>query len=507
MKHFVTIALLLLIAFSLSGQSGETENWRSLGYKAGEREEYDSAIYYYSLILTNDPVDYDARLALGRLYIDINDYKTALTFFDEIFMADSTDVEAMNGLGKCYGKLGSDKQSAWYYERALSYYKEDIRQYFYLAEAYGNEGRLDDAIEVYREVIRIDETWSEAWAGIGKMYYWSGKPKTALGFYERAMDLDPENEDIRKEYLNVQNELDYSLSMSFGPVQENEESYKINAMISKVGFDKRIDDHFQVQANFLLDYSNRDYTGEDIDTSRWYSTTAVKGSWITTHHTLSAFAGYTVTDNKFSSYGLDWKLNYNPGKFTIKNSLNGGYDYFYYWNKVGSTSFTDEVQVQYKFAGLIARASYGVVDKVIVYDDDPDDLVQKLNPYQSFGVSLFFKLFKNPSIKLGMNYSYLNYTYKSPLYYSPFGRNLTGASASVYYKVSDFFVYGSFAYNLGTEFTSADDKDDKLDVDNWSGNLELGYDVYPFSFSIGGSNFYNPYYQNLTGFIALKILF
>jgi len=32
-------------------------------------------------------------------------------------------------------------------------------------------------------------------------------------------------------------------------------------------------------------------------------------------------------------------------------------------------------------------------------------------------------------------------------------------------------------------------------------------DNFCFSFSIGGSNFYNPYYQNLTGFATLKILF
>jgi hypothetical protein len=46
-----------------------------------------------------------------------------------------------------------------------------------------------------------------------------------------------------------------------------------------------------------------------------------------------------------------------------------------------------------------------------------------------------------------------------------------------------------------------------MDSNNWSANLELGYDFYPVSFSVGASNFNNPYYRNLTAFMALKILF
>jgi len=46
-----------------------------------------------------------------------------------------------------------------------------------------------------------------------------------------------------------------------------------------------------------------------------------------------------------------------------------------------------------------------------------------------------------------------------------------------------------------------------LDVDNWSVNLELGYNAHPFIFSVGGSSFYNPFYSNITGVAAIKLLF
>jgi hypothetical protein len=147
-----------------------------------------------------------------------------------------------------------------------------------------------------------------------------------------------------------------------------------------------------------------------------------------------------------------------------------------------------------------------MIDAVTVYlSDGTSDIRQ--NPYQSYNLSLVCKVLKRPDIRIGLQNSYLDYQYKSPLYYSPFGRVLTGASASVYYNLHNFYIYSSFAYNIGSEYSEGKKSDVKIDVDNWSANVELGYDVYPFSFSVGGSNFYNPYYQNLTGFIALKILF
>lgn len=513
MKVYLILPVLLLFAFTLSGQTEEIETWRSEGFLARTEKDYAAAIGFYEKIITVEPGDYDARLALGRLYNLSGEPKKAIGYFEEIFREDSTDVEAMNGLGESNGMLGNDEESVWFYRRALDYYQADVMQYLYLAKAYGNAGKTEQAIETYRAVIRIDETWSEAWAGIGRMYYWTGKPKTALVFYEKALELDPGNEEIEKEYQAVAGELNYSVSLSVGPVNEVEESYEINAMISKAGFEKRIDDHFLVQGAFLLDYSNRDYSDADLDTTRWYSNISAKGSWIGTHHTLSLFTGYSSTDNLLSSYGFNWKMNYSPGKITIKNSLIGGYDYFYYWNKVGSTSIADETRLEYRFLSINARYAYGIVDKVAVKENTPEqELTEKTNPYQSVGVSLFFRLIRNPEIKLGLNYSYLDYEYKSPLYYSPFGRNLTGASASAYYQFSRFFVYGSFAYNIGSEYNYEESNSGKMkkvsmDVDNWSANLELGYDYYPFSISIGGSNFYNPYYQNLTGFLAIKVLF
>lgn len=379
----------------------------------------------------------------------------------------------------------------------------NVEALFSLAEAYGNEGKMREAIAVYQQIHDLDETYSEAWAGMGKMYYWLEQPVTAARCYRRALELDPGNEEILEGYQNVRQESAWGLTLRTSPFQEKEEDYTINAITTRLKIEKRITDRFRLEANFLLDYSNRDFTDEQEDTTRWYNSSWLKAEYIGRHHTIGAYGGYSNTDNKASSYGAYWRLVYKPGKFILKNALQAGYDYYYYWNKVGATSATDEVSAAYDFIELGGSYSFGVVDAVYTYDPSTTDTGEiRTNPYQAYGITLSFRILKRPDLRAGLVHSYLDYTYKSPLYYSPDKRRLTGAFASLFWKVSRFYVYGNLSYKIGSEINYGD----KMNVNNWTTRLEIGYDHDPISVSLGESSFYNPYYQNITVFAAIKVL-
>lgn len=511
-KEYILIFLLAgwgSIAFS---QNDSVEYHRQLGYEAKLEGNFNKAISFYSLVLKEQNDDYDAKLAIARLYYTIEDYSTSIHYFNNILSNDSTDVEAAIGLGDNYLLIDSLDKSIEYYSNGIALLPTYVPLYLKLAVAYSWQGSLDKAIKTYEKILTIDDTYAEAWQGIGKMYYWKDKPKTALVYYLKAIELDPTEQSTNKEYEQIKQQLKLVASGTLKILNETEESYTINAIVQQYSLKKRVNDNFNISMNFLLDYSDRDYTHtKKGDTIRWYDNTWIKAGWITEHHKIYAYGGYTVSDSKFSAYGLNWKWNFSFGSFKFINSMVAGYDYFYYWNKVGQYLVSDNLDINYNNFGLNLGYRYGLVDKAFVTDVRNDNYFESTNPYTSFTTSLTYKIFSKPKITLAANYSYLNYTYKSPQYYSPYGRSLFGPSVNFYYPVKNFYFYGDMGYNFGSEYyydiKKSEVKKIELNANNWSANAEFGYNYNSFSVSLSASRFYNDYYSNYFAALTLKYIF
>ena len=509
MKQHRTLLIITMLIICTVAKAQDPEQWRQKGYEAKENGDYEMAIDFYGKILKAQPEDYDARLALARLYFETEKYKKAENLFLKIFDNDSTDVEALTGLGNVYLMTNKLDKSILMYQKAISFLPDDISLYFKLAKAYSWQGKLQNAIDTYNRVLKIDDTYSEAYQGIGKMYYWMEKPFSALEYYEKAIALDPAEFPIRNEYNDIKKSLKYQLTGNFFLVNEREQGYNIDAIIQRYDFSKRLNNSLNISASFLLDYSNRDIIDTDIgDTTRFYDNTTVKISYLSRHHRIDVFTGFTVADNKFSSYGLAWRSNYTVGNFDITNTLVGGYNYFYYWNQVGHTVGQDELSVKYNKIKLSLYIAYGVVDKKPVLDVPNDRYEEDINPHIGYGTAISYQILNRPKIEIGASYSYLNYTYKSLYYYSPMGRNLYGPTISVYYAWRKFYTYANAAYNFGTEYyyesINNEITTNFVDVTNWSFSVEAGYNINNWGFSAGIRKFYNPYYQNFTAFISVK---
>ncbi|HIE15650.1 MAG TPA: tetratricopeptide repeat protein [Bacteroidales bacterium] len=498
--------LFLLLLLTLTINSGfaqsDIEKWRANGYQAKIEENYDTAIMFYGKILKVRPQDYDAQLAVARLYFAKKNYDKSISFYEKIIANDTTDVEALKGLGDNYLYLDKIDKAINYYKKAISYLPDNVPLYFQLATAYIWYGKLDNAIATYKKIATIDNTYSEAYQGIGKMYHWKEQPYTALQYYEKAIALDPLEKSINKEYEQIKKQTLYNISSISKFVNETEENYAINALIQQIGIQKRLNDNFQVSVNFLIDHSDRNFENTEIgDTIRWYNSTWAKAAWFYKHHKVYIYGGYSQSDRKFSAYGINWKWSFSLKSFDITNNLTSGYDYFYYWNEVGQNAATDNLKIRYKKMKLSLGYSYGIVDKVFILDVPNDRYEEDINPFNGYGGSLSYQILSKPKITLAANYSYLSYKYKSNRYYSPLGRNLYGTSVFVYYPIGNFYFYGDFSYNLGEEYyyeniNSVLEKH-YLNAENWAVNTEFGYDNKYFSASVSASRFYNDFYNNI----------
>ena len=503
----ILLVLMLLASFLVKAQ--DTEQWRQKGYDAKENGDYDTAIDYYAKTLKVQPGDYDARLALARLYLKTEDYKKAENLFSKIYHNNHTDVEALSGLGDVYLMTDKLDKSVAMFQKAIALLPDNVPLYLKLAKAYSWQGKLQKAIDTYNLTLKIDDTYSEAYQGIGKMYYWKEKPYAALTYYKKALALNPEELPLRKEYEEIKKSLNYELIGKISFVNEKEQNYNIDALIQRYGVSKRLSNNINVSAGVLLDYSNRNFANTNVgDTVRLYDNTFAKISYLTQHHKVDVYAGYTVADSKLSSYGMAWRSTYTLGSFDMSNTLQGGYDYFYYWNNVGQNEAQDELQVKYKKFKLSVNYLYGIVDKKPILDVPNDRYEEDVNPHTGYGTGLTYQLLDLPKTNVGVSYSYLNYAYKSQYYYSPKGRHLYGPAVSVYYPFADFYVYADASYNVGSEYyyenINNELKTIYIDVSHWSANVEAGYQYNNWDFSLGSGKFYNPFYENFTAYLSIK---
>ncbi|MFO7874331.1 MAG: tetratricopeptide repeat protein [Bacteroidales bacterium] len=507
--------MMVVIMTAVTGQ--DKEELREAGYRAMEEGNIAEAISKYRAVLEVDSTDYDARLALGRLYRRAGECDSALHFFEMMFRNDSTDVEALHGMANCYMDEGKMGEAVNHAKKAVKLMPEHVPSYLLLAKALSFDGQIDEAIAVYQQANQADNTWAEVWAGLGRMYYWKSRPFTAKGYYEKAVSLDPENSSIQAEFKDVKQALQYTTQVRYQYVQEKEKHYQIDARIQRYSARKRLSDRFRLSLHFLLDHSTRVYTeSERPDTTRWYDNTRLNLSYVSESHVLSLYGGGSVSDNHVTSYGVSWRFKTRLGDVGIENILNGGYSYFYYWNQVGRTTISDQLTLTYASMLLNLEYNSGTIDAKPVQQYRTDDPHIGENPFASYRASLGRKIVQSPDITISVVHSYYDYTYYSPEYYTPEERLLTGLSMSFYHRFHPFYVYGMINGNMGSEKYyyreeqengSAVEVSGSIDADNWSVSLEAGYEKGPFSVAIGGSHFNNPYYQNMAAFVALSARF
>lgn len=506
------VLILSIWAFTIFGQ--DIELLRQKGYEAKINGNVQIAIDYYKDILVINSEDYDAKLAVANLYFTVQKIDSALNYYSLIYVNDPTDIEAINGFGRCYSRQENFTKSAFYFNKSIQILPTYIPPYFDLAQVYISVNELDSAVLIYKKILDQDSTYAEAFAGLGKMNYWKNEPYTAAAQYEKALQLDPENETYQSDLQTIKNLTSFSNELKFLYVNENESNYRINAIMGKYFLSKRINNHWNASLSLLLDHSNRDFYEIGADTTRWFDNLAFSLAWLGEKTSVNGYIGYSNSDKTLTAYGVSWSYTFYISNIKIINTLNGGYEYFFYWNRVGRNKISDNLQINYKKWKFEGNFLKGVVTENLV-DDFYNDLYGFAeNPHTMYSLSLSYQLSSSPKVTVYVNHSFLDYTYKSPLYYTPYERKLTGPSASIYYSKKGFYIYSFFAYNIGSELfyeeikgsgqRASGFKVNKQDINSWNMDAEIGYNKNRVSISGGVSKFYNPYYENFISFLTIK---
>jgi tetratricopeptide (TPR) repeat protein len=454
--------------------------WRELGFVYKENDELKKSIFCYEKILNFDSDDYDARLALARLYFETGELATSQKYFQRILDNDETDVEAYLGLARIQKAKKNFLKSIEYYELALKYLPENVPLIFEMTKVYLYSDQLDKALLSYKKILKIDDTWSEAWRGIGKIFWWRNQPFVAMECYKKAIVLDPENSEINRDFQNIKKSLDWNFTSTYSFQKETEDESTIKSYNQKYKLSKRITDNLLLNATSFWQYADKNE--DNLITKRYYDSSYLKSDFFVLENLKLDFTiGGSLTDSTLTVIGGGFGFNHHFKDIKITNYLNFGNEYFYYWKKVRRNYFKDKIQFDYKKFSFETNYQIGKVEKNYILNKSR----MAENTFLDYNFSLKYKIDKFPNISVGAVYRFMDYAYDSSLYYSPIDRKLYGLTSSLLYPYRKIYLYLDGSVNR-----------DNNEVYETNFDAEIGVSIKKISLSLSYSSFKNKYYEN-----------
>jgi len=132
----------------------------------------------------------DWLVVAGYAWLRSGDYPKAIASFTRVTQNSPEDIDAWNLLGESQRLAKQPGRAIQTLERASAIGRTSFATFFLLGQAYRDSGRLNPAIDAYREAVRIEPEFAPAWFELGAAYVRLREPQAARGALERLKGLD-----------------------------------------------------------------------------------------------------------------------------------------------------------------------------------------------------------------------------------------------------------------------------------------------------------------------------
>ena len=129
----------------------------------------NAAIDTYKALIMLKPEFVQGYDKLGRLYMDINQPQRAIPLFNKVLVLDPNAVEAHVRLGWIYSMQRKYDKAESHLQNAIKKMPKLTLAYHGLAEIYTKQGQIQKAIEIYKEITKIDANDKDAWTALRKL--------------------------------------------------------------------------------------------------------------------------------------------------------------------------------------------------------------------------------------------------------------------------------------------------------------------------------------------------
>lgn len=169
--------------------------WDRLGNVYRLRAEPQPAIEAYRQAATFDPRYGAPWYSLGNIYAMQGQDREAVEAYNRAIQLSPNDPWPYHSLALLYERRQVHEQAAQLYRQAITVHRSDRDRaisWDSLGNVYSDWGRYQDAIQAFREAIRLNPAFPLPWNSLGDVYSAVGDYNQAVEAYRQAIELDPD---------------------------------------------------------------------------------------------------------------------------------------------------------------------------------------------------------------------------------------------------------------------------------------------------------------------------
>ncbi|MFZ4632926.1 MAG: tetratricopeptide repeat protein [Saprospiraceae bacterium] len=153
-------------------------------------KQHSDALKTLDRILQRDPQNADAFYMAGRVALDQGDTTRSIVALRKSLTFDADNEDAWLILGRIYTNR-KNPQALQCFDNALRIDSTLLEAVEYKAAYYKRMGQFDEAFAIYRDIIRRNPDYSNAFFDMGMIYLEMDSLKKAYGHFNLAIQTDP----------------------------------------------------------------------------------------------------------------------------------------------------------------------------------------------------------------------------------------------------------------------------------------------------------------------------
>lgn len=235
LKRYEESIVILQKALDEDRQTGSVNY--NLGFTYKEMGNYDDAIEAFEIVISENPSDVLAYNHLGKIYYEKKDYQKSISSYKRGLQVDQNHPILNYNLAVCYdeAKMYPDaircyeaalkarpgwvdairdfsnlliscqqnKEASDLVHRSIELHPNDPQLLCLLGRIYLNQFDYDSAVKTFKKAQFVDENNIQVLSGLAEALEKGEKPQEALDSVVKAMEIDPDNKDVKKQYIHT----------------------------------------------------------------------------------------------------------------------------------------------------------------------------------------------------------------------------------------------------------------------------------------------------------------